>query len=149
MTSLSSVDHFLSHKHLALAGASRGGRKFGNTVLKVLTKKGYQISLLHPAAPEIDGLACYRDLTAMPPNIGGIILVVPPEQTEQLVRQAAAAGVKNVWMQQGSETPAAIEFCRQNGIDPIHGECILMFAQPTGFHRFHRWVRGVTGKLPR
>jgi hypothetical protein len=31
----------------------------------------------------------------------------------------------------------------------VHGECILMFAQPSSFHRLHRWVWGLLGKLPR
>jgi predicted CoA-binding protein len=33
-------------------------------------------------------------------------------------------------------------------IDAVHGECIMMFAKPTGIHRFHRWLWGVLGKLP-
>lgn len=31
---------------------------------------------------------------------------------------------------------------------PVHGECILMFADPKGIHRFHHWLRGLLGKLP-
>ena len=31
----------------------------------------------------------------------------------------------------------------------VHGECIMMFAQPTGVHRFHRWLWQVMGKLPK
>jgi len=25
---------------------------------------------------------------------------------------------------------------------------LMMFAKPTGVHRFHRWLNGVFGKLP-
>ena len=50
----------------------------------------------------------------------------------------------------GIDDPQAyIAACRERGIEAIHGECILMFAEPAGFvHRLHRWLRGVTGKLP-
>jgi predicted CoA-binding protein len=66
------------------------------------------------------------------------------------VRDAAAAGIRRVWMQQGAESEAAIRFCAENGISAVHGECILMFAEPAAFyHRMHRWVWGLLGKLPR
>jgi hypothetical protein len=31
----------------------------------------------------------------------------------------------------------------------VHGECILMFAEPAAFfHRAHRWIWRMLGKLP-
>ena len=58
-------------------------------------------------------------------------------------------GVKNIWMQQGSESENAIEFCNKNEINVIHGECILMFAEPVkSIHSFHRWVNKLIGKYP-
>jgi predicted CoA-binding protein len=148
MTTRSSVDQFLANKHLAVAGASRSGKKFGNTVLKELSSKGYQLTILHPEATEIDGQACYASLSEVPAQVGGLFICVPPEETNALVRQAATAGIRNIWMQQGSESPDAVAFCQEQGLNAIHGECILMFAQPTGFHKFHRWIWGLLGKLP-
>lgn len=148
MTTRSSVEQFLSEKTLALAGASRSGKKFGNTVVKELTQKGYELLLVHPEASEIEGLTCYSGLSELPDGVGGLVLIVPPERTERITREAAAAGIRRIWMQQGSESTTAVEFCRENGIDVIHGECILMYAQPTGFHKFHRWIWGLFGKLP-
>jgi hypothetical protein len=117
-------------------------------VLRELTKRGYRVSVVHPQAAEIDGVRCYPSVSALPEEVGGLVLVVPPEQTERIVREAAARGVRRIWMQQGSESAAAIELCRASGIDAVHGECILMFAQPAGFHRFHRWLWKLLGKLP-
>lgn len=148
MTTRSSVDQFLSENTLALAGASRSGKKFGNAVVKDLTKKGYELLLVHSEANEIEGLKCYSDLSELPEQVGGLVLVVPPEQTEKIVQQATAVGIRKIWMQQGSESPEAVKFCEDNGINAIHGECILMFAQPTGIHKFHRWIWGLIGKLP-
>jgi predicted CoA-binding protein len=148
VTSQSSVEQFLAQRSLGLVGVSRGGKKFGNTVLRELAKRGYRVSVVHPQAAEIDGVRCYPSVSALPDEVGGLVLVVPPEQTERIVREAAAKGVRRIWMQQGAESAAAIELCRESGIDVVHGECILMFAQPTGFHRFHRWLWKVLGKLP-
>lgn len=148
MATRPAVEQFLAQKSIALAGASRGGKKFGNTIHKELARKGYDVTLVHPAAAEIGGQKCYAAVTDVPHNIGGLVLVVPPDQSEGLVKQAAAAGIRNVWMQQGSESPPAVHFCRENGINEVHGECILMFAQPTGFHKLHKWIWGLLGKLP-
>jgi hypothetical protein len=97
-----------------------------------------------------DGDRCYPSLTALPERPGAAVIVVPPAQTEAVVRDAAAAGIKQVWMQQGAESPAAIQFCQENGISEVHGECILMFASGRSFpHIAHRWVWGLLGKLPK
>ena len=67
-----------------------------------------------------------------------------------MVREVAEAGIKHLWIQQGAESDAAIEYCREHEINVVHGECILMFAEPVGsIHRFHRWLWGVFGKLPK
>jgi predicted CoA-binding protein len=79
-----------------------------------------------------------------------VLVVVPPAETEKVVREAAAAGIKRIWMQQGAESPAAIKFCQENGLSAVHGECILRFAEPAGwFHRAHRCVWKLLGKLPK
>jgi len=53
-------------------------------------------------------------------------------------------------MQQGSESDAAVRYCREHGINLVSGACILMFAEPAAFfHRAHRWVWRMLGKLPK
>jgi predicted CoA-binding protein len=148
MTTQASVEGFLAERTLAIAGVSRSGKGFGNSVLKDLTGKGYEVLPVHPGAGEVGGVQSSPSLAELPKKVGGLILVVPPQQTEKLVREAKEAGIDRVWIQQGAESPDAIQFCAENGIDAVHGECIMMFAQPTGIHRFHRWLNGVFGKLP-
>jgi len=148
MTSKKSIDGFLAQKTLALAGVSRSGGKFGNKVLRDLAGKGYDVFPIHPEADEIDGVTCYSSLTDLPTAAGGLVLVVPPPQTERLVREAREAGIGRVWMQPGAESEAAIRSCEERGIDVVHGECIMMFAQPKGIHKAHRWLRGALGRLP-
>ena len=78
------------------------------------------------------------------------MIVVPPAQTEAVVRAAAEAGIKRVWMQQGSQSPEAIRFCEEHGISVVRRECILMFTEPvTSIHRVHRGLWRLLGKLPR
>ena len=77
-----------------------------------------------------------------------MLVVVPPERAPGVVQEAAAAGIRRVWLQQGSQSPQAILMCSELGLETVAGECILMFAQPTGVHKTHKWIWGWLGKLP-
>ena len=150
MTSKAAVTDFVAQRKLAVVGVSRQGKKFGNMAFRELKAKGYRLLPVHPQAETIEGEPCYPSLAALPEPVDGVLVVVPPAETEKVVREAAAAGIKRIWMQQGAESPAAIRFCQENGLDAVHGECILMFAEPAAwFHRAHRWVWKLVGKLPK
>jgi len=150
MTDRQSVDTFLAQRTLAIAGVSRGGKKFGNSIMKELRGKGYTMHPVHPEAEEVDGVRCVQSLKDLPEGVGGLVLVVKPEQTEKLVREAHEAGISRVWMQQGAASDTAVAFCRDQGMDVVAGECILMFSEPvSGIHGFHRWLWKIFGKLPR
>jgi predicted CoA-binding protein len=150
MTSKADVADFVGQRKLAVVGVSRQAKKFGNFAFRELRSKGYEVFPVHPQAETIEGERCYPNLTSLPEPVGGVLIVVPPANTEQVVRDAAAAAIRRVWMQQGAESPAAIQFCRENGIREVHGECILMFTEPAAWwHRAHRWMWGLLGKLPR
>jgi uncharacterized protein len=143
------ISDFLSQRELALIGISRAGRKFGNTVRRELTAKGYRVHPVHPQAQEIDGQRCWPSVLELPVKVGGVVIVVPPSETEKVLRDVLKARIPRVWMQQASDSPAAIRFCQENGIEVVHGACILMFAEPLTFlHRLHHWICGLLGKLP-
>ncbi len=147
MTTKAAVQDFLSQKVLAVVGVSRDPKKFGNMVFSDLKAKGYTVYPINPKAETIGGDKCYASLTDLPEKPGGVVIVTPSLQAEAMVHQAAQAGITRVWLQQGAETPAAIQFCKQNGMDVISGECIFMYAEPTAwFHRAHRFVNTLVGK---
>jgi len=150
MTTRAVVDEFLSQKTLALVGASRGGRKFGNAALRGLLANGYRVIPVHPEAAAIEGIPCAPSLATLPERVGGVVAVVPPAQTEKVVRDAREAGIRRVWMQQGAESPAALRYCEENGLTAIHGQCVLMFlGRGSWIHSFHRRLLGLFGRLPR
>jgi len=144
------IDDFLAQRSLALAGVSRDGRTgFGNAVRKDLAAKGYAMLVVHPEAETIGGQPCARSVREVADRVGGLVLVTPPAATEGLVREAAEAGIRRVWMQQGAESAEAIRVCEERGIAVVHHECIMMFSEPVGsFHGFHRWLRRVFRGLP-
>lgn len=143
------IERFLANRRMALVGASRSGRKFGNHLLRELRSRGYQVIPVHPQADEMKNETACPSFEALPSPVEAVILAVPPGQSEGVVRQAADAGVRMVWMQYGACSEEAVCFCRERGIDVISNECILMHAMPVrSIHLVHRCIWKILGKLP-
>lgn len=150
MATKQQIDDFLEERVLAVAGVSRSGKQFGNAVMDTLSTRGYTVYPVNPHADTVDGRKCYRSLRDLPTPVGGVVAVVPPSQTEQLVREAHEVGIARVWMQQGAESQEAIRFCKEHSMEEVHGECILMFTEPTTFpHHLHRSIRKLFGRMPK
>ncbi len=150
MAARSGVEDFMAQRKLAVVGVSRRGKKFGNSAYRALRERGYQLFPVHPSASTLEGDRCYPSLRDLPEAVGGALVVVPPAQTEQVVRDAAAAGIPRLWLQQGAGSPAALKAAEEHGLKVVDGECVLMFLEPvTSVHRFHRWLWRLLGKLPR
>ncbi len=148
MTTKESVEAFLAQRRLAVVGVSTTGKKFGNMAYRELRGMGYELYPIHPRAERVEGDRCFQSFDDLPEGVEAALIVVPPAQTEQVVADAARAGVKHIWMQQGAESQEAVQSCEENGIDVIQRECILMYAQPMAlYHRPHRWLWGLLGKL--
>jgi uncharacterized protein len=138
---------FVTGKRIALLGASRSGKKFGNTLFAELKERGYQVFLVHPEAKEINGEPCYSSLSALAGRVDSVLICLPPPQVKEALRQAAAAGIKKVWLQQGAESGDVLAKARTFGLNPVSGKCILMYAEPVrSFHRFHRGLVKLLGK---
>lgn len=144
----SQITDFIQQKKLALVGAGRDGKSFGNFASKELIARGYQVSLVHPQASQIDGQPCYPSLSALPEPPGGVVVCVPAAQAEGVLRQAAELNLTHVWLQQGAETPQLVALGKELGLKMVSGKCILMYAEPVrSFHKWHRGFMKLIGRL--
>ena len=142
------IETFIQNKRLAVVGVSRNGKKFGNIALKELKQRGYQVYLIHPQAQQIDGEPCYPSLAAVQGKVEGVLVSVPPKQALSVLNEASAAGIKNIWLQQGSESSDVLAQAKKLGLSVISGKCILMYAPPVrGAHGLHRFVMKLIGQL--
>lgn len=144
-----SIKTFLSKKNIAVIGVSSKGKGFGVSVYKHLKERNYKVIPVNNNGGEIDGQKLYSSLNSVKEKIDGIVTVVPPTETEKLVKEAKELGINSIWMQQGSESKVAIDFCEKNQMDYVSGECIMMFSEPVqSIHRFHRVIWKLLGKYP-
>ncbi len=118
---------FLNKKNVfAVVGASRDKNKYGNKVFHELKDNGYKVYPVNPNARDIDGFKCYPNLKSLPEKPDVISLVVPPEITESIVKEAHKLKINKIWMQPGSESEKALDFCKKNNVKVLHGVCVIV-----------------------
>src|SRR5512138_3047861 len=101
MATKAAIESFVSQPVMAVAGASRDPRKFGNWAYKELKSRGCRVLAINPHAETIEGDPCYPSLKDLPEKVDSLLITTQPAASEQLVREAAALGIRNIWLQQG------------------------------------------------
>ena len=148
--SKAAIESFLSSKKIAIAGVSRNSRKFGYTVFKELSQKGFDVYPINPNTNSLGGTPCFQSVSALPSDVKNLLIVTPKDQTNGLIREAVSTGISGIWIQQMSETPEAIRFAEENKVNLISKQCILMWLEPVkSIHKFHRNLKKLFGLLPK
>lgn len=110
----------------AVVGVSINPEKYGHQVYKDLKEAGYVVYAINPNIDEVLGDQCYNSLSDLPEKPDVVDTVVPPEVTEEIVKECKELGIKRVWMQPGSESENAIRFCEENDINVVHDVCVMV-----------------------
>ncbi len=143
------ISSFLQSESIAIAGVSRNPKKFGRIIYDELKKKGYNVIPINPTAEDIDGQKCYNTIDQLPVNTDALIIATPKTQTDQVLQDAFSIGLKNIWVQNHSNTKNTIKIAEENNQQIIYKKCIFMFAEPvSGVHKFHRTLTNIFGQLP-
>ena len=116
----------MSLEKFAIVGATDNPSKYGNEILHDLRNRGYDVYPINPRLGEIDGVKCYPSLSALPVEVDVVDLVVPPQVTEEVLKECHRLGLKRIWMQPGSESQRGLEFCQSHGLMVVHDVCVMM-----------------------
>ncbi len=152
--SLQVIEDFLAQKRIAMAGISRDPDSFSVALFEELCRRGYDVVPVNPNMAEVRGRRCFARVQEIQPPVTAALLMTSPEATETVVHDCADAEIRRVWMYRaagkGAVSARAVVFCREHGIQVVPGECPFLFLRDTaGIHRFHRFVRKITGRYPR
>jgi len=121
------ISEFLAGESFAVVGASNDRWKYGNKVLRCYLQNGRKAIPVNPSATTVEGVAAVPDLASLEEPVHGASIITPPDVTEQIVEEAARAGVTRLWMQPGAESDRAIERAEELGISVIAGgPCVLV-----------------------
>jgi predicted CoA-binding protein len=145
-TTPSAYENFWAKASYAVVGHS-SKEPFPKITYRELKKSGKKVCAVDPSAEVIEGDKAYHDLASLPERVDAIVIETPKEETRDWIAQAAEAGIKNVWIHMGCDTPEALDLARARGLNVCYGTCAVMYLVP-GFsvHSIHKWVNKLLGK---
>jgi predicted CoA-binding protein len=139
---------FLANRRVAVTGVSRTAKGHGsNLVYQRLRQRGYEVFAVNPNADQVEGDRCYPDLRSIPGGVQAVVIGTRAEVAEDIVRQCAELGIKQVWMHWGagdsSVSDAATKYGREHGMTVIDGGCPLMYGPTADLgHKMMRFALG-------
>ncbi len=149
MVALKKIEEFIASEPIAMVGVSRNPKKYGFTAFRELKEKGMNIIPVNPYTDEIHQAKVYRDIKSLPADVKGLLIMTPKNQTAGIIKEAKEKGLKQIWIQQMSETKEALQELKGTDINYITGECILMYYKPHSIHKFHARLKKFFGRFPR
>lgn len=116
----------IKKKTIVVVGVSHKEDKFGFKIFKDLLKNGFNVMGVNPTDGEIAGRKIYRNLKEIDTKIDLVITVVPYSVTERIVDECKELGIKEIWMQPGSESDLAVEKAKKYGISVVTNACFMV-----------------------
>ncbi|MFR9730063.1 GNAT family N-acetyltransferase [Saccharopolyspora sp. MS10] len=94
--SAESLRHLLAPRSVAVVGASASRGKVGNAVLRNLLAGGYRGAVypINPSAAEIEGVAAFPDVSALPEAPELAVLCVPASAVPEVAERCGRRGVR-------------------------------------------------------
>lgn len=123
---LNTISNMLQAKTWAVIGASDNKQKFGYKIFKCLVDNGLEVYAVNPGVSELLGQKCYASIKDLPTKPEAVDIVVPPRHGEQIIRECAEAGIKNIWLQPGADSEELIKIGQQLGLNVVHHACIMV-----------------------
>lgn len=140
------IQNFVKAKRLAIVGVSHNPQKFGTAAYIDLKSHGLEVYGVNPTLDTVAGDKCYASLADVAGRVDGVVICVTPPKAPAVLREAASLGMKNIWLQQGSQSLETKKVAEELGIHPVEGRCILMYAgEVKSIHAFHRFFAKLFG----
>src|SRR5215211_9559774 len=97
------VQQLLHPESVAIVGASSKPGSWSEQVFRNLVRSGYPGAIypLNPKRDEIWDLPCYPDLAALPTPPDHLLVLLPSEHVESVLRNGAAAGARSATVYAG------------------------------------------------
>lgn len=82
-----------------MTGVSRHPKDHGgNVVYTRLRERGHEVFAVNPNADEVEGDACYHDVTSIPDGVDAVVIATRPATAAATMRECAELGISHVWM---------------------------------------------------
>jgi hypothetical protein len=116
----------MSKPTVAILGASRNRRKYGNKSVRAHLQQGYDVFPVNPHADEVEGLKAYPNLASVPaPHLDRISIYLPPDVALGLLEEIQNRGAKEVWFNPGSDSAEVVARAEALGLEIIRACSIV------------------------
>lgn len=126
MNQTEKIEQFFKTEKIAVVGASRNPRKYGNIIYRRLKEKGYHAIPINPFADEIDGDKCTSSIAELNPQDTALVLVTHQKDTDKITEQAIELGFTQIWVQTDCDTEKTPIVAQNKSLNVIYKYCILV-----------------------
>lgn len=111
---------------IAVVGASNNPEKYGNIIVRNLSRKGYAVLPVNPRETTIEGLAVAHALAEVERPVDIVVMVTHPPVTLEVMKEAASLGFPVVWLQDGSFDDAVLAYAAKAPFKTVHHACVMV-----------------------
>ncbi|MCP4632545.1 MAG: CoA-binding protein [candidate division Zixibacteria bacterium] len=136
----------LKDKRYAVFGVSLKKKRMGNIILEHLEKSGYSGFGINPSAAGDANV--YPDLESLPGKPESAVVAVSPQNARGAIDDCIKFGIKDIWMQLGSNDKDIDNYIKEKQLKAFSGRCLLLYLKSAGFpHSFHRGILKFFGRF--
>lgn len=129
------VEILRNARTIAVVGASDDETKPSHRIPVMLRERGWAILPVNPNDPEVLGVESYKSVSDLPDGVDVVDVFRPGDEAEGIVREAAARGIKAVWLQKGIASEAARAAAEEAGISYVEDMCLGVVASANDLRR--------------
>ena len=106
-------------RSVAVLGASSDRSKYGNRAVRAYRAEGWEVFPVNLQAPVIEGLPAYRSILDVPDPVDRATVYLHPDATLLILDEIARKGVRELFLNPGSESSAVILRAQELGMVPV------------------------------
>ena len=106
-------------KSVAVIGATPQRHKYANKAVRAFLKAGFEVFPVHPAHPEVEGLACFKVVTDVPRRPDVVSVYVGPDRLLELLPGVAERGCDELWLNPGTESDEVRRRAQELGLKTV------------------------------
>lgn len=111
---------------VAVVGATDNPTKYGSVIYRDLRSKGFRVVPINRRRDTVCGDAAFADLGDLPEAPDIVNVVVPPDQTLEVLSRSLELGYTRVWLQPGASDQAVHEYLDAHDFDYLVDACIMV-----------------------
>ena len=89
------LEPFFHAKKIAIIGASRTPGKIGNTILRQLMGKNFELYPVNPKADKILGIKCHENVLQIPAKVELVVIATPEETIPAILDQCGKKDIRH------------------------------------------------------